>query len=81
VAGDHGAHGAFDDHATDVSPQAWAAMHRRVTVGMLMAAAAAIAVGALSRRQDEEEQRREPHHAGPGPRERGRLRRLMQQSV
>jgi len=29
VPGDHGAHGRFDDRASDSSPQLWANMHRR----------------------------------------------------
>src|SRR5437762_11105079 len=29
VPGDHGAHGTFDDRASDSSPQLWANMHRR----------------------------------------------------
>jgi NAD(P)-dependent dehydrogenase (short-subunit alcohol dehydrogenase family) len=81
VPGDHGAHGAFDARAHGSSPQAWAATHRGVTVGMLLAAAAAIAVGAMSLGKDDQEERRAPRSPGPGPRERDRLRTLIEQAM
>ena len=77
VPGDHGVHGAFDARASDFSPQAWAATHRRVTLGMLLAAAGAIAAGALALSQDGQEDRRAPRYAGLGPRERDQLRTLL----
>lgn len=77
VPGDHGAHGAFDGRASDFSPQAWAATHRGVTLGMVLAAAAAIAAGAIALSQDGEDRRREERYPGPGPRERERLRQMI----
>ncbi|SDQ96857.1 SDR family oxidoreductase [Microbacterium sp. cf332] len=44
VAGDHGAHGAFDDRAWNGSPQTWAIRHR----APLYAAASAAIVGAIA---------------------------------
>ncbi|MDT5294184.1 MAG: hypothetical protein QOJ76_1064, partial [Acidobacteriota bacterium] len=45
VPGDHGAHGTFDERATDASPQLWATTHRGLFalagVGALVGAAAA----------------------------------------
>jgi hypothetical protein len=48
VAGDHGAHGAFDDRSMSISPQTWAIRHRPLaytavaaTAGGLLAAAVA----------------------------------------
>jgi NADP-dependent 3-hydroxy acid dehydrogenase YdfG len=45
VAADVGAHGAFDDMASDVSPLLWADMHRDVVAGALLGGAA-LAIGA-----------------------------------
>ncbi len=44
VAGDHGAHGDFDDKSWSVTPQTWAIQHRR---GVLAAGAALVAAAAL----------------------------------
>ena len=44
VPGDHGAHGDFDNRATDYSVQLWANMHR----GLLALAGAGIAAGAVA---------------------------------
>jgi NAD(P)-dependent dehydrogenase (short-subunit alcohol dehydrogenase family) len=81
VPGDHGAHGAFDARASDFSPQAWAATHRRVTLGMLLAAAAALAAGSIALSGEGEEDRRTPRYAGPGPRERDQLKTLIEQTL
>ncbi len=48
VAGDHGAHGIFDDRASTSSLQLWANMHRR---GLAIAGAAALACVALATRK------------------------------
>jgi NAD(P)-dependent dehydrogenase (short-subunit alcohol dehydrogenase family) len=51
VAADVGAHGAFDDMATEVSPLLWADMHREVLAGAAIGmAAAVIGAAALLRR-------------------------------
>jgi NAD(P)-dependent dehydrogenase (short-subunit alcohol dehydrogenase family) len=51
VPGDHGAHGSFDERASDVSPQLWATTHRGLFalagVGALLGAAAAKLLMAL----------------------------------
>lgn len=44
VPGDHGAHGAFDDRATDRSPQLWATTHR----GLLALAGAGLAAAGVA---------------------------------
>jgi hypothetical protein len=84
VPGDHGAHGRFGDRSSEWSPQAWASMHRSVTVGALLAAGAAVAMGLLSWNGNgtpaEEPASREPRHAGPGPREREQLRALIDEA-
>jgi NAD(P)-dependent dehydrogenase (short-subunit alcohol dehydrogenase family) len=49
VAGDHGAHGAFDDRAIDRSPQLWASKRGRVIAAAVMLCAA-LAVRATRRR-------------------------------
>jgi NADP-dependent 3-hydroxy acid dehydrogenase YdfG len=52
VAADVGAHGAFDDMASDVSPLLWVDMHRRVVAGAAIGAAAtAIGIARLLRRR------------------------------
>jgi hypothetical protein len=40
VAADVGAHGAFDDMASEVSPLLWADMHREIVAGAAVGAAA-----------------------------------------
>ncbi|MGC5249056.1 SDR family oxidoreductase [Gordonia sp. DT219] len=51
VAGDHGAHGDFDDRSLHFSPQTWATMHRgRVLAGVGLAAAGVTAAAARARR-------------------------------
>jgi NAD(P)-dependent dehydrogenase (short-subunit alcohol dehydrogenase family) len=47
VPGDHGAHGRFDNVATDFSPQLWLSMNRTILAlgGLLLAGACAVAVG------------------------------------
>jgi NAD(P)-dependent dehydrogenase (short-subunit alcohol dehydrogenase family) len=49
LAGDHGAHGRFDDRATPWSAQLWATRHRR-SVALAGVGAAAVAALALARR-------------------------------
>jgi hypothetical protein len=49
VPGDHGAHGAFGDRATDRSLQLWATTHRR-WLGAAGAAAAALLYTATRRK-------------------------------
>jgi NAD(P)-dependent dehydrogenase (short-subunit alcohol dehydrogenase family) len=44
VAGDHGAHGAFDSRARRFSLQAWAAMHRRAAWALALGAPLALAL-------------------------------------
>jgi NAD(P)-dependent dehydrogenase (short-subunit alcohol dehydrogenase family) len=79
LGGDHGAHGRFDDRASDWSAQAWAATHRGLTLGALLAAGAAFAMGALSMNADGMENDAGPP-AGPGPRERAQLKTLIEQA-
>jgi hypothetical protein len=56
VAGDHGAHGAFDERASSYSVELWLEMYRK----WLAMAAGALAVGgavaAIKRRSDEEDE-------------------------
>ncbi len=83
VPGDHGAHGAFGDRATDHSPQLWAATHRHgVTLGALLGIGVglvAMGLAAAGRRRDDDDFSHVPD-AGPGPREREELRQLLEQS-
>jgi short-subunit dehydrogenase len=51
VAGDHGAHGDFDDRATDRSPQLWASEHRPLVVAGAAVGAVALAVTAAASRR------------------------------
>jgi NAD(P)-dependent dehydrogenase (short-subunit alcohol dehydrogenase family) len=46
--GDRGAHGVFDARAISRSPQLWAAIHRRATLGLLAAIAVIAGVRAIS---------------------------------
>lgn len=82
VPGDRGAHGRFDDRASAWSAQAWATTHRSLTVGGILAAGAMIAMAALAlnggRDADDAEMEGSP---GPGPEERARLRRLIEEKV
>jgi hypothetical protein len=48
VPGDQAAHGAFDDRATESSPQTWAAMHRTASWTLAAGGAAALALGLRS---------------------------------
>jgi len=53
VAGDHGAHGVFDDSAHAWSPQTWWVEHRRLgngIIGAALGAAGAVAIAAGKRR-------------------------------
>ena len=78
VPGDHGAHGSFGDRATSTCPQLWAATHRSVTVAALLTGAA-VAVGTLlgSATGDRRERHDLAAPRGLGPRERARLRELI----
>ena len=49
VAGDHGAHGEFDERAQSQSPQLWATEHRGLLLGVAGAAAVAGATALLRR--------------------------------
>ncbi|MGH9042043.1 MAG: SDR family oxidoreductase [Acidimicrobiia bacterium] len=50
LAGDHGAHGAFDDRCRTASPAAWASLHRRaLTTAGLGSLTAGVAAGAFRR--------------------------------
>jgi NADP-dependent 3-hydroxy acid dehydrogenase YdfG len=51
VAADVGAHGAFDDMASEVSPLLWADMHRDILAGAAIGVAAVIIGAARSRRR------------------------------
>jgi NAD(P)-dependent dehydrogenase (short-subunit alcohol dehydrogenase family) len=65
LAGDHGAHGVFDDRARTSSPQLWASMHRVATIGALLAAAALVAAAAFTPRPPSpDDDQPENHHAG-----------------
>jgi hypothetical protein len=46
VAADVGAHGAFDDMASEVSPMLWADMHREVLAGAAIGAIALVVAAA-----------------------------------
>ncbi|MBV8968228.1 MAG: SDR family oxidoreductase [Verrucomicrobia bacterium] len=50
VAGDHGAHGRFDNRARTVSPQLWTDLHRNIFVMLAFCGAAAIGLNFLVRR-------------------------------
>jgi NAD(P)-dependent dehydrogenase (short-subunit alcohol dehydrogenase family) len=50
VAGDHGAHGTFDERARERSLQAWATLHRGALAGALVAAGALTVALARGRR-------------------------------
>jgi hypothetical protein len=89
VPGDHGAEGAFGDRATGYTPQLWAAQHRGLVAGTLLAAGVALALGlrgSSPRRQEPVEavtpvEREELRpYAGPGPREREELKDLIEKS-
>ena len=83
VAGDHGAHGAFDARAFSASPELWAATHRReVTAGALLLAGGMMLATMLARsnggwRPDEPVDQR---HPGLGPHERDELRQLIERT-
>jgi hypothetical protein len=82
VAGDHGAHGAFGDRATDHSPQLWAATHRR---GLALGALLGMGVGLAAMRLAAGSWRRDDNFshvpdAGLGPKEREELKHLIEQS-
>jgi short-subunit dehydrogenase len=47
VAGDHGAHGVFDDRAIRTSPQLWLSKRKRVVTGVALALAAAMGIRAV----------------------------------
>ena len=80
VPGDHGAHGTFDEQASEHSAQLWAATHRgSITLGALLAAGAAVAMGLLASSSPEGDDWRES--PGPGPRERAELRALIDSEV
>ena len=64
VGGDHGAHGVFDNRATDRSEQLWAATHRGLTIGGALAAAAFVVGAALmpsSRQNGDKDVAHRPH--------------------
>ncbi|MBV8585717.1 MAG: SDR family oxidoreductase [Verrucomicrobia bacterium] len=50
VAGDHGAHGRFDNRARTVSPQLWTDLHRNIFVMLAFCGAAVIGLNFLVRR-------------------------------
>jgi hypothetical protein len=85
VEGNFGAHGVFDDRATDTSVQLWAATHRGLTVGTLLTAAGVLLAAALfpsgppHRRESDDA----PHPPRPGlnPNDRDRLRHLIEREV
>ena len=80
VGGDHGAHGVFDDRASDTSPQLWAATHRGLTLGGFVATVALVAGAALmggSGNGGEGEGRAHVPHAGLGPADRDELRAMI----
>lgn len=51
VPGDHGAHGDFDDRATEWSPQVWANLHRGSVALAVAAAGASVAAAVLMARR------------------------------
>ena len=79
VPGDHGAHGAFGDRAIDHSAQLWAATHRRLTLGTLLAAGAALGMGLLAATANRDDA--EDGSGGRGPRSREELRELIAAKV
>ena len=74
-----GDHGAFDDRASDASPQLWAATHRGLTLGGLVAAAAVVAGAALMGGSDRGSDG-SVHAPSPGltPEEREELRSIIE---
>jgi hypothetical protein len=50
VPGDHGAHGVFDDRASELSPQLWVSMNRN-WLTMAAAGLAGFAFGAFYKRK------------------------------
>jgi NAD(P)-dependent dehydrogenase (short-subunit alcohol dehydrogenase family) len=48
VAGDHGAHGAFDERATSWSPELWVALYKTTIVTSLLVALGAVAAAAVA---------------------------------
>jgi NAD(P)-dependent dehydrogenase (short-subunit alcohol dehydrogenase family) len=79
VAGDHGAHGVFDDRAIDRSEQLWAATHRGATIGGALAAAALVLGAALIPSRNGNGSGDVPHrpHDPLSPEERESLRELI----
>ncbi len=80
VAGDHGAHGVFDDRASWSSPLFWAATHRALTVAAVASAGAVLALGLMAIGGNgslDTEQAHRPN-PGPGPEAREELRALLE---
>jgi NAD(P)-dependent dehydrogenase (short-subunit alcohol dehydrogenase family) len=77
LPGDRGARGSFDDRAYDWSPQLWASTHRGITLGTLLAAGTVVVMGLLSASAGPADNGLDERLAGPGPRERERLRALI----
>jgi hypothetical protein len=76
VEGDHGAHGVFDDRASDSSPQLWAATHRGLTLGTLLAAATLAGAAALLPTTEKPPEEL-PSHPGLDARDREALKELL----
>src|SRR5690242_9743159 len=47
LPGDHGAHGTFDEEATNISPETWMATHKKLTYGIIGAIAAGVFTSVL----------------------------------
>ncbi len=77
LPGDRGAHGRFDEIASEWSPQLWASTHRTATLGALLAAAAAVAMGALAMNAPPNDNDNLARHPGLGPRDRERLKSII----
>jgi Thiamine pyrophosphate enzyme, C-terminal TPP binding domain len=53
VAGDHGAHGRFDDRSRNFSPQLWTDVHRDGLTAFVVLGAVALATAALANKKND----------------------------
>jgi hypothetical protein len=84
VSGDHGAHGAFDQRASDWSAQLWTTTHRAAVFAAAAGAGALVAFGLLAARRSRHadvEDACAHLNPGPGPEERKELRVLLERGL